>query len=91
MRLSALPLGVFFLSCFSTLAVWPLTLPARAREPCTLPAQAELTWLALCQGPVGLLGAGQSYTTLLQSGLVIGWASGPAGSKVPSWQALQQL
>ena len=31
---------VFFLrfSCASTLGVWPLTFPARASEPCTLPA-----------------------------------------------------
>ena len=31
------PTGGFGLSCFSTLGVWPLTLPARASEPCTLP------------------------------------------------------
>ena len=28
----------FFFSCLGTLGVWPRTLPARAREPCTLPA-----------------------------------------------------
>ncbi|CAN0091321.1 unnamed protein product, partial [Phaeothamnion confervicola] len=27
----------FFFSWLSTLGVWPLTLPARASEPCTLP------------------------------------------------------
>lgn len=36
-RFFARPLGVFFFSCFSTLGVWDLTLPARAREPCCLP------------------------------------------------------
>ena len=34
----ARPLGFFFFSCLGTLGVWPRTLPARAREPCTLPA-----------------------------------------------------
>lgn len=38
MRLWARPRGFFFLSCFATLGVWPLTLPARARDPWTLPA-----------------------------------------------------
>ena len=28
---------LFLVSCFSTFAVWDFTLPARAREPCTLP------------------------------------------------------
>nr|BAO02227.1 Mr_precursor_153 [Conus marmoreus] len=37
MRLLARPVFFFFFSCGSTLGVWPLTLPARAREPCTLP------------------------------------------------------
>ena len=41
MRLRARPLGVFFLSCFSTLAVWPFTLPARAKDPWTLPASPQ--------------------------------------------------
>jgi hypothetical protein len=39
MRFRARPLGFFFLSCLGTLGVWPRTLPARAREPWTLPAQ----------------------------------------------------
>lgn len=33
----ALPRGFFFLSCFATLGVCPLTFPARARDPWTLP------------------------------------------------------
>jgi len=37
-RLWARPRGCFFLSCFATFGVCPLTFPARAREPCTLPA-----------------------------------------------------
>lgn len=37
MRLCARPLGFFFLSCLATLGVCPLTLPARASEPWTLP------------------------------------------------------
>jgi hypothetical protein len=32
-------LGFFFLSCLATLGVWPRTLPARAREPWTLPGE----------------------------------------------------
>jgi hypothetical protein len=36
--LCARPRGFFFLSCAATLGVWPRTLPARARDPCTLPA-----------------------------------------------------
>jgi hypothetical protein len=38
-RFFARPLGVFFFSCFSTLGVWDLTLPARARDPCCLPCR----------------------------------------------------
>lgn len=34
-RFLARPLGGFFFSCLSTLGVWDLTLPARAREPWT--------------------------------------------------------
>ena len=34
----ARPLGFFFFSCFATFGVCPLTLPARAKDPCTLPA-----------------------------------------------------
>lgn len=41
MRLWARPRGFFFLSCFATLGVWPLTLPARARDPCTLPEKTK--------------------------------------------------
>ena len=37
MRLWARPLGFFFLSCLATFGVWPLTFPARASDPCTLP------------------------------------------------------
>ena len=37
MRRLARPVFFFFFSCFSTLDVCPLTLPARAREPWTLP------------------------------------------------------
>ena len=33
MRRLARPVTFFFLSCFSTLGVWPRTLPARASEP----------------------------------------------------------
>jgi hypothetical protein len=37
-RFLARPRGIFFFSsCFSTLGVWPLTFPARARDPCTFP------------------------------------------------------
>lgn len=36
-RLLARPVFFFFFSCFSTFGVCPLTLPARANEPCTLP------------------------------------------------------
>jgi len=36
-RCRHVPTGGFGLSCFSTFGVWPLTLPARASEPCTLP------------------------------------------------------
>merc|ERR1719439_53141 len=35
--LLALPVFFFFFSCASTLGVCPLTLPARAKEPWTLP------------------------------------------------------
>lgn len=38
MRLWARPRGFFFLSCFATFGVWPLTFPARASDPWTLPA-----------------------------------------------------
>lgn len=41
MRFMARPLGFFFLSCLGTLGVWPRTLPARAKEPWTLPADQE--------------------------------------------------
>ena len=37
MRLFARPVFFFFFSCFSTFGVCPLTLPARANDPCTLP------------------------------------------------------
>lgn len=36
-RLLARPVFFFLFSCFSTLGVCPLTLPARANDPCTLP------------------------------------------------------
>lgn len=36
-RLWARPRGFFFLSCFATLGVCPLTFPARAKDPWTLP------------------------------------------------------
>ena len=36
-RLWARPLGFFFLSCFATFGVCPLTLPARAKDPWTFP------------------------------------------------------
>jgi hypothetical protein len=38
-RFIARPVGFFFFSCLGTLGVWPRTLPARAREPWTLPAK----------------------------------------------------
>jgi hypothetical protein len=38
-RLWARPRGFFFLSCFATLGVCPRTLPARASDPWTFPAQ----------------------------------------------------
>ena len=41
MRCAALPFGFFFLSAFATFGVWPRTLPARAKDPCTLPATHE--------------------------------------------------
>jgi len=55
----ARPLGFFFFSCFATFGVCPRTLPARAKDPCTLPAtniireqgdQQHLS-LAYLQGP----------------------------------------
>ena len=42
-RLLARPVFFFFFSCGSTLGVWPFTLPARASEPCTLPA-SRMRW-----------------------------------------------
>jgi len=39
--LYARPRGFFFLSCFATLGVWPRTFPARANDPCTLPAHSH--------------------------------------------------
>jgi len=48
MRCAARPFGFFFLSAFATLGVCPLTLPARAKDPCTLPAAASITG---CQAP----------------------------------------
>lgn len=36
-RLPARPQGFLLFSCLGTLGVWPRTLPARAREPWTLP------------------------------------------------------
>ena len=42
MRCAARPFGFFFLSAFATLGVCPLTLPARAKDPCTLPAAASI-------------------------------------------------
>ena len=41
MRFIARPLGCFFLSCFCTLGVCPRTFPARAKDPCTLPAHGS--------------------------------------------------
>ncbi len=41
MRLWARPVGFFFLSCLATLGVWPRTFPARAKDPCTLPASSQ--------------------------------------------------
>lgn len=46
MRLWARPVGFFFLSCFATFGVWPRTFPARANDPCTLPAPPPHTWNA---------------------------------------------
>ena len=37
----ARPLGFFFLSCFATFGVWPLTFPARANDPWTFPARSK--------------------------------------------------
>ena len=42
----ARPVFFFFFSCFSTFGVCPFTLPARARDPCTLPANR---YLMLCE------------------------------------------
>lgn len=36
------PVFFFFFSCFSTFGVWARTLPARAREPCTLPEKVQI-------------------------------------------------
>lgn len=44
MRLWARPRGFFFLSCLATFGVWPLTFPARANDPCTLPANNYSHW-----------------------------------------------
>lgn len=41
MRFMARPVGFFFFSCLGTLGHWPRTLPARARDPWTLPANTE--------------------------------------------------
>ena len=41
MRLWARPRGFFFLSCLATLGVWPLTLPARAKDPWTFPEKKK--------------------------------------------------
>ena len=43
MRRLARPVFFFFFSCFSTLGVWPRTLPARANDPWTLPTQEKTT------------------------------------------------
>lgn len=40
-RRLARPVFFFFFSCFSTLGVCPLTLPARARDPWTLPKRVK--------------------------------------------------
>ena len=48
MRFMARPLGCFFLSCFCTFGVCPRTFPARAKDPCTLPAK-HLTSFNYCQ------------------------------------------
>merc|ERR1719354_1397703 len=40
--LLARPVFFFFFSTASTLGVWPLTLPARAREPWTLPPRSGM-------------------------------------------------
>jgi hypothetical protein len=45
--LYARPRGFFFLSCFATLGVCPRTFPARASDPCTLPAHRHGTRLTL--------------------------------------------
>jgi len=42
-RFIARPLGCFFLSCFCTFGVCPRTFPARAKDPCTLPAIENIT------------------------------------------------
>ena len=42
MRCAARPFGFFFLSAFATFGVWPRTLPARAKDPCTLPARQRI-------------------------------------------------
>lgn len=62
----ARPFGFFFFSCFATFGVCPLTLPARAKDPCTLPVihtnrleqnrqhvqqQAETAAISICKPP----------------------------------------
>jgi hypothetical protein len=42
-RRLARPVFCFFLGVFSTLGVWPLTFPARARDPWTFPAHCIST------------------------------------------------
>lgn len=39
--LFALPVFFFFFSCLATFGVWPLTFPARARDPWTFPPRSR--------------------------------------------------
>merc|ERR1719181_567814 len=51
-RFLARPVSFFFLSALATLGVWFLTLPARAKLPCTLPMVLAVIgiWLTCYSG-----------------------------------------
>eukprot|EP00411_Alexandrium_monilatum_P055172 CAMPEP_0175432618 /NCGR_PEP_ID=MMETSP0095-20121207/52978_1 /TAXON_ID=311494 /ORGANISM="Alexandrium monilatum, Strain CCMP3105" /LENGTH=55 /DNA_ID=CAMNT_0016732127 /DNA_START=90 /DNA_END=257 /DNA_ORIENTATION=- len=46
MRFLARPVSSFFFSALATFGVWFLTLPARAKLPCTLPIASAAWFLA---------------------------------------------
>merc|ERR1711976_699232 len=51
-RRAARPVFFFFFSSASTFGVWPLTLPARAKEPWTLPPKSlPISWTLSSETP----------------------------------------